>query len=681
MKLAGKTFTADFDPVICNFKEIIHLKTGRNYIARVPCVPLISLSAIIDGCKRELFPDTAAASGDENAIMVRCRSFGGRAMEADLLISAEDDRLVISAKISNNDPEAEIAEIFLPHLQGIYLGDGDTIIYPHHAGEKTANPVSEYGKNKKDFWRASSVACGDIYRREINYCGLASMSWMYYYTSRDSLYIGSHDPRFPVTGVIAESSGSDSSPWMGFGFRKYYRILKGEAYSAGEYVLSVNEKDWHYGARLYRNYIAPYLNFNHNPEFLNEEYALNQCYNFKRSGTIENRFEDIPRMFEEGRKLGVRHMFLASWNRTGFDSFYPEYYPDMELGSAMEFCRGLGYVREHGGFSTLYINARIFDVKSDFHKTLGEKMAVRDEKGGMVYETYGPAKFTVNCPSDHLWRDYLIDTAEFAAKAYGCDGIYLDQLASAEPLPCFDKNHSHDNIGDFNNGNLYILKELLSRLRGMNPNAYLMTENCGDIYGSYTWGNLTWNGADYDEFFNVFKYTFPEFIQVNMVNPRKWVNNPAEQKWWFYKDMQRAVLLGSILWMGITSHFKTAGTEYTLYAEQILRFRRRIQPYIKNAAFLDREFILDISDGCDASSWRLPDGSVIILAVNAALDPQAKLTVRLPWPRGKLSRFDEEESAETREYADCPISVPICKSRLHCLIFAKAGKEIPNAVL
>ena len=26
-----------------------------------------------------------------------------------------------------------------------------------------------------------------------------------------------------------------------------------------------------------------------------------------------------------------------------------EYYPDMDLGSAMDFVRGLEYVREHGG--------------------------------------------------------------------------------------------------------------------------------------------------------------------------------------------------------------------------------------------------------------------------------------------------------------------------------------------
>lgn len=80
----------------------------------------------------------------------------------------------------------------MPHIGGVYLGEDyadDAIIYPHHAGERTRNPVMGYGVNKKDFWRASSVAFGDIYRREINYCGLASMSWMYYYDAENGLYI------------------------------------------------------------------------------------------------------------------------------------------------------------------------------------------------------------------------------------------------------------------------------------------------------------------------------------------------------------------------------------------------------------------------------------------------------------------------------------------------------------
>ncbi|MFQ9681265.1 MAG: DUF6259 domain-containing protein [Ruthenibacterium lactatiformans] len=273
-------------------------------------------------------------------------------------------------------------------------------------------------------------------------------------------------------------------------------------------------------------------------------------------------------------------------------------------------------MREHGGFSTLYINARIFDVKSDFHKTVGEKMAVRNEKGEPYRETYGPEHFTVNCPSDTLWRDYLLDTAEFCVKAYGCDGIYLDQLASAEPFACYCAEHSHENIGEFNNGYVYVLRELLRRLRKHNPNAYIMTENCGDIYGSYTWGNLTWNGAEYDEYYNVFKYTFPEFVQVNMVNPRGWETEDRDQRLWFYRDMHRAVTLGSVLWMGITTRMRPQDGEYHIYGRKMARFRRELQPLLKEARFLDDAWLAPVPDFCYAACWQLADGRGMVLAAN-----------------------------------------------------------------
>ena len=222
----------------------------------------------------------------------------------------------------------------------------------------------------------------------------------------------------------------------------------------------------------------------------------------------------------------------------------------------------------------------------------------------------------MNCPSDTLWRDYLLDTAEFCVKAYGCDGIYLDQLASAEPFACYCAEHSHENIGEFNNGYVYVLRELLRRLRKHNPNAYIMTENCGDIYGSYTWGNLTWNGAEYDEYYNVFKYTFPEFVQVNMVNPRGWETEDRDQRLWFYRDMHRAVTLGSVLWMGITTRMRPQDGEYHIYGRKMARFRRELQPLLKEARFLDDAWLAPVPDFCYAACWQLADGRGMVLAAN-----------------------------------------------------------------
>ncbi len=674
MQIIGSTFKAEFSLQINNFIHLVHTHTGDDFIKSVPNVPLIALYALDKSTKEkiELLPAKGEPATKDGCQIVTYKTFGGRKVEVILHLKANEDRMLIWAEITNQEAEIDIVEVLCPHISGIYLGESyedDAIIYPHHAGERTLNPIKEYGTEKNlGFWRAGSEPYGDIFRREINYCGLASMSWMYYYDAQNGLYIGSHDARYPVTGIIAES-GTEKTPYMGLGFRKHHRIRQGETYHTGEYCIAVSEKDWHYGAQLYREYIVPQLDLDHTPAFLEEEYALNQCYNFKRTGVVENKFKDIPKLFDEGKSWGVRHMFLASWNRTGFDSYYPEYYPDMELGSAMEFRRGLEYVRNNGGFSTLYINARIFDLKSDFHKLVGENMALRDAKGNMLYETYGPESFTVSCPSDKLWRDYLIDTAEFAMKAYGCDGIYLDQLASAEPFACYCEEHSHENIGEFNNGYVYVLKELLRRLKEYNPNAYLMTENCGDIYGSYTWGNLTWNGADYDEHYNVFKYTFPEFVQVNMVNPRGWEEDEQKKYTWFFRDMQRTILLGNVLWMGITTRLTPHAGEYHTYAKEALSFRKNIQPYLHHAQFKDDLWIDSIAEGCDATCWELEDGKLMILCGNADLTEKGSATVKLPKACTKQTIYDLSWAAQENNLATGQVTINLENQRLLCVIF------------
>ena len=117
--------------------------------------------------------------------------------------------------------------------------------------------------------------------------------------------------------------------------------------------------------------------------------------------------------------------------------------------------------------STLYINARIFDLKSDFHKLVGEKMAMRNEKGEMYRETYGPEHFTVNCPSDAVERvsagyGRILRKGVMAATVFIWISLHRQSL-----FPCYCSEHTHDNIGEFNNGYVYVLKNLLERLAGL----------------------------------------------------------------------------------------------------------------------------------------------------------------------------------------------------------------------
>ena len=542
--------------------------------------PIFSLTAL-DKDNRRLSLTPTRARAEENAIVFAAAlsDAGELNVQTTLRIREEAGALHFTVSVQNDAEGFSVVETLFS-VCGLTFGEDErtALLYPHHAGEKIVNPTQTLRSERyQQFWRAGTRLENGEWVRECNYCGLCSMSFMYLQNERAGLYVGSHDPRFPVTGLMVKTGG-EARKYLTLGFRVHKRIAPGEAWESGAFTLALSGDDWHAGARRYRAWIGPLLAEHRTPDFLKGQAALNQCYNFKRVEEIQNRFSDIPRMWEEGHQRGIDHMFIASWNRTGFDSYYPEYYPDMELGTALDFRRGIDYVNAHGGFATLYVNARLSDTFSDFYPRFLSQMQIEDEKGAPLKETYGPHTFTLNCPSDEQWRHMLVDICDFAAEAYHLKGIYLDQLASAEPFACYNKAHSHEDIGDFNQGYLQILSELRSRLTARDPDSYLMTENCGDIYSAYTWGNLTWNGTDYDEFYNLFRYTFPEFVQVNMCNDRSWEKEPARREKCFYADIERCVLMGNILWIGITSRYlgKPELKEHFDYLMRAVAFRKEI---------------------------------------------------------------------------------------------------------
>jgi len=520
--------------------------------------------------------------------------------------------------IDNRSSKYKVVEILFPYIKGIYLGDNwedDYIIFPHHAGEKTKNPVKEYTSERfKNFWRAQTLQEDNLFYREINYCGLASMDWMYYYDFENGFYISSYDDKFLVTGLRVETGGP-KDPWMGFSFRKYKLISPDEKWHSSPYAIAITNKDWHWGAKRYRRWIDKFIKIQENPSYLKDEYELNQCYNFKRDGVIYNRFENIPSMFKEGQKFfGMKHMFIASWNRMGFDQNYPEYHPDMELGTPWELYQGCSYVNKNGGFVTFYINSRLFHIESDFFETLGKKWAIKNEGKEMIFEQYGPHKFVVNCPSNRDWQKFLIDMACWLVKSYGIKGVYLDQLGSAEPFPCYDESHSHQEIGEFNQGYLKVLEEIITKIREINPDTFLIIENCGDIYSGYVWGNLTWNGDPYDEFFNLFKYTFPEYTQIHMVNPKRDLQG-RERTERLYRDIARAILLGAVFWLGMDK-VKENDNDLIIFLKKAVLFRKKINSFIKEGIYVDDEDLLTVPERIDIAHWKLNNRQDLFIISN-----------------------------------------------------------------
>lgn len=665
--------------------RIANRLTGDDYLKVELNTPLYKLFCIdrATGSRVEIIPSAPAEVHTEtfpdNGSNLSLSFAGGATVSgesADIAatvtvnVSGDDPESRWAIKVSNNDSRYKVTEVLFPYVQGFYLGDSwsdDSIIYPHHAGERTIAPVTEYTSERfKSFWRAGTKQDEQgTYYREINYCGLASMMWMYYYDDANGFHISSYDPDFLVTGLRVETGGPEH-PWMGWGMRKYITIDHGACWQSHDYGIAITTEDWHWGARRYRAWFDSVVTIHDNPEYLKDETILSQCYNFKRGGVVYKRFSDIPSMYEEGlADYGMRHMFIASWNRSGFDQDYPEYHPDMDLGSCRQLAQGCEYVNEHNGFVTFYVNSRIFHIKSDYFESLGKKWAMKNYDGTMYHEVYGPHEFVVLCPSDEQWQNRLIDTASWMVESYGASGIYLDQLGSAEPFPCYDPGHTHNDIGQFNQGYMRILRVLHERIQSISPNTFLMIENCGDIYGSYVWGNLTWNGDDYDEFYNVYKYTFPEYAQVHMVNPRRNIDG-ADRTAKLQNDIARAIALGAVFWVGLDKIPYLTECDHA-YLRAAITMRNRIQPLIRDAAFADNDGIADCDPRIQAVRWKLSSGGSLYVVSNPEQVGNAKISVK---PEGEIAWFgiDGTEGQPLHRTSAEAVHIDVPASNVSCIV-------------
>ncbi|HHV55271.1 MAG TPA: hypothetical protein GXX55_07480 [Firmicutes bacterium] len=553
--------------------------------------------------------------------------------------------------LANQSQDLTVVEILFPCLRGIDpepIVLPDVLIFPHHAGERTADPRTAYRSARYlSFGRAATIRENeDFYVREITYCGLASMMWLDYYDGLGGLYLASYDPGFLLTGLRVEvkraatDRGTESpagagtrsgSRWrLGFGLRKYVPISPGESWESPPAVVWAHPGDWHAAARQYREWFDRHgrPSYDPIPEDMRAEAVVTPWYDLRRAEGVLHRFGELPSIYDEvaASRWGSRHLFLAGWNRGGFDSQYPEYHPDLELGSPVDLRRVVEHVEGQGGMVTFYINSRLFDRSSFYHSTLGKEWAIRSETGERYTETYGPVTFDVCCPAHAGWQKHLADFAEWMVAAYGARGIYLDQLGSATPFPCYAENHSHRgdppfhreaanhaqqpgeiihqtahqaarqivHHGLYNLGYIGLLDEVTRRLKKYRADAFLMIENCGDLYSSRVWGSLAWNGTLYDEFFRLFKYTFPDCTLVQMIQPRAALA-PEQKLGQFRADLDRAWLLGSVFWIHPPRVERPAGMRaeeaemVVAEAKALLRLRQEVAPLLARARFVDTD--------------------------------------------------------------------------------------------
>jgi hypothetical protein len=100
-----------------------------------------------------------------------------------------------------------------------------------------------------------------------------------------------------------------------------------------------------------------------------------------------------------------------------------------------------------------------------------------------------------------------------------------------------------------------------------------------------------------------------------MVNPRRGLEGEALERKHSW-DVARAMLIGSVLWVGMYRFDGPENSRMKQFLKQAVRLREELQPFIQQGVYKDSEDVLFISEGVDIARWKLDGGEELYIIAN-----------------------------------------------------------------
>lgn len=619
-------------------------------------------------------------------------------VEAKIELAANDVRTVWTAKILL-DGEHELQKFYFPMLNGIWLGDtweDDVLVYPTHSGVKLENPVRILSsKPQMVYWKWQEycygyTANGDSapaddrgsHVRESPYSGSSSMLWMDLFDRNENtgVYLTCRDNGFVLKNLRAEAFGEEE-PGMGLSIGHYIYAKAGEV-SLEPCVFALHEGDWHWGAdeyRAWRESIADAAPRRHRPEWFEKSPGLVAHYDFKyQTHGVCHKFKDIPALLEQARAMGLNHLLVSGWNYDGFDHGFPQYWPDPELGTEQDLREAVHKVREMGGHLAFYINSRLCNTKYPERAETIRNCAIMRHDGKLHIEHYGAKnlEFACLCNQATQWRDEFCGVVDYLTHDIGADSMYLDQMAMGTGELCFHPGHTEHagrpdlwNIG---------YRKMLSQMRGNYDDGgmAMLYEGCSDIHGWGVSGQLISTMFSPHAFPEMYKYTFPEQILVDMMNPRRNSGMRAEHVARSSTMLlHRAFVCGSYLWVYDLEYDNTfrRDPDQLERLRRIVALRRAWLEAYGQGRFVDTRGIASASAGTVCKRYEMDDLTLIACS-NEKRTPAP--FVILDAPAEGLKAF-----ARTYSHPDAETEIPVDTVRNQIIVHIPENEELAVIVL
>lgn len=446
-------------------------------------------------------------------------------------IKNENGVLKFSADIENRAdtrinefqlPFIEVERISAPaHEEVLYLPDNLGMRY-ENPREFIASHHSEYmASDYKNTWYIAGYPIGPFSNADM------SMPWLGIQSAQHFLYLGKHDTAFRAVNFCLGVPPRNTLNMLCMTISQFPALVKGERAHVGECVLTVFDGDWRDGAAYYKDWASQtWYKEPRNLPWVKELTGWQRIILKHQYGEIYYTYNDLPRLYEEGKRCGINSLLVFGWWKGRFDNNYPEYEVDPKLGGEEALTDAISKIHDMGGRVFLYTNGNLIDTRTDYYKQTGHKICAIDIDGnpyfehyrfsnnGSMLKTYGYKTFATGCHGTNEWKERLLESGRLKLK-FKPDAIFYDQLACSNKL-CFNAAHLHKNrIDEEPRYRLENIKAINSLLGAQQAFGTEWALDRTTAHTNFTHGCGSGASFKKNAYPDLFRHTFPEAIMSN----------------------------------------------------------------------------------------------------------------------------------------------------------------------
>lgn len=607
-----------------------------------------------------------------NSVWLRGREL---AIQVEIVAALKGEDVHWTIHMENAEPGVTVRECHFPLVGNLQITEDQNLIWSKHGGERMEHLRHELSRNITYYMAPDQVYTG----LSINYPFPAATNCFTLVNDREGLYVGCH---IPLPERTLHQCRLYGGKFLEVGMVRFPNLSTDQSRVEGPFVTSPYSGDWHVAARKYRTWANTWFQPPTPPAWVRRMNGWQRVILQHQYGDIHYRFKQLPQIYTDGADSGINTLFMFGWQRGGMDNNYPDYQPDPRLGSEEEMRRGIDHFNAHDGHVILYANGRLIDRNSDFYRSVGHRIVIRDINGNETPECYkfrGNGHFVYEfsnrtllpvCPSCPEWFEVLRNLADKALE-WNCHSLFLDQAGLSE-YPCCDPNHPHPTLAmGLIRDKAETLRRLRDYLRERQPEMALGIELLSDVtaqYADYVHGieggcavPADWceseNKPEPRGFLEWFRYTFPEVILTD-----REIRDDTDIE----RRVNHALLIGLRSDVEIYRCRRTITTtpHYARYLNTINQLRQKYAEFLLEGRYVD-------TDGIECDNRQVDVRAFVNGTKTAVIMTQSRVTsatVHIHLPSKCLSTHTVVGKASVQPQTKA-ISVTLGRYGLAVLIF------------